>query len=119
MRMPSVSSRQLGALLIALGLAIGAIGLSRWPHVAWLLAMALNVLASVAVLRLIGVFVARRAPFVAAGAAAFLTGASELAPTLAPPAVPVSMLAVIAGVTFLAGFVLWLEAFEPAAARPL
>ena len=42
-----------------------------------------------------------------------------MAPTLAPSPVSVSTLAVLAALTFLAGFVLWLEAFEPTAARPL
>jgi hypothetical protein len=118
-RTPSALSRQVGAFLIALGMAIGALGLPRWPHVSWLLSISLNVLASVALLRLVGGYVARRAPFVAAAAAAFLTGASVLLPTLAPSPVSVSMLAVVAAVTFLAGFVLWLEAFEPPATRPL
>lgn len=100
-------------------MAIGAIGLPRWPTIAWVLSLALNVFLAVAVLRLVGGCVARRAPFVAASAAALLTGASELAPTLAPSPVSVSTLAALAALTFLAGFVLWLEAFEPSAARPL
>ena len=119
MRSPSPLSRQAGAFLIALGMAIGAIGLPRWPTVAWVLSIALNVFLAVALLRLVGGYVARRAPFVAAAVAAFLTGASEMAPTLAPSPVSVSTLAVLAALTFLAGFVLWLEAFEPPAARPL
>jgi hypothetical protein len=118
-RTPSAPSRQLGAFLIALGLALGAIGLPRWPHVAWALSVSLNVVAAVAVLRLVGAYVARRAPFAAAAVAAFLTGASVLLPTLARSPVPVSALAVVAAVTFLAGFVLWLEAFEPPATHPL
>ncbi len=111
-------TRQIGAFLIALGMAVGAVGLPRWPHIAWLLSIGLNVLAAVALLRLVGGFVARRAPFIAAALAAFLTGASELAPTLTPAPVSVSTLAVVAVITFLAGFVLWLEAFEPTTARP-
>ncbi|MDX6378614.1 MAG: hypothetical protein QOE98_2917 [Gaiellaceae bacterium] len=116
---PFAPSRQLGAFLVAVGMAIGAVGLPGWPHVAWVLSVGLNVLAAIAVLRLIGGYVARRAPFAAAALAAFLTGASELAPTLAPSPVSVSTLAVVAVLTFLAGFVLWLEAFESPAARPL
>ena len=57
---PPHSSRQIGAFLIALGMAIGAVGLPRWPHVAWLLSISLNVLAAVAVLRLVGGY--RRPP---------------------------------------------------------
>ena len=60
-------------------MAIGAIGLPRWPTVAWVLSIALNVFLAVALLRLVGGYVARRAPFVAAAVAAFLTGASEMA----------------------------------------
>jgi hypothetical protein len=112
-------SRQVGAFLVALGLAVGAVGLPGWPHVAWVLSIGLNVLAAIALLRLIGGYVARRAPFVAAAGAAFLTGASEMAPTLAPSPVSMGALAAVAALTFLAGFVLWLEAFEPPAARPL
>jgi hypothetical protein len=112
-------SRQVGAFLIALGMAVGAVGLPGWPHVAWVLSIGLNVLAAIALLRLVGGYVARRAPFVAAACAAFLTGASELAPTLAPSPVSMGTLAAVAALTFLAGFVLWLEAFEPPAARPL
>lgn len=119
MRSSSPRSVQAGAFLIALGMAIAAIGLPRWPTVAWVLSLTLNVLLAVALLRLVGGYVARRAPFVAAAAAAFLTGASELAPTLAPSPVSVATLAVLAALTFLAGFVLWLEAFEPPAAKPL
>lgn len=118
MRTPTALSRQTGAFLIALGMALGAVGLARWPHIAWLLALGLNVLAAIAVLRLAGGYVARRAPFAAAGTAAFLTGASVLAPTLAPAPVSGSTLEVVAAITFLAGFVLWLEAFEPPAAHP-
>ena len=110
--------RQLGALSIALGLAIGALGLPGWPVVAWALSMALNLVAAVAVLRLVGGMVAQRAPFVAAAVAALLTGASELAPTLVPAPVSTAALAAIAAVTFLAGFVFWLEAFEPGMPRP-
>jgi hypothetical protein len=119
MQAASGSSRQLGAFLVAAGMAIGAVGLPNWPHVAWVLSVGLNVLAAIAVLRLVGSYIAQRAPFAAAAAAAFLTGASELAPTLAPSPVSVSTLAAVAALTFLAGFVLWLEAFEPSAARPL
>ena len=119
MRSTSPLSSQLGAFLVALGMAVGAVGLPRWPPVAWVLSIGLNVFLAVALLRLVGPFVARRAPFAAAVAAAFLTGASEMAPTLAPSPVSVSALAVLATLTFLAGFVLWLEAFEPSAARPL
>ena len=119
MRTPSAPARQLGAFLIALGMALGAVGLPRWPHVAWALSISLNVLAAVAVLRLVGSYVARRAPFAATAVAAFLTGASVLLPTLAPSPVSVSALAAVAAITFLAGFVLWLEAFEPPATHPL
>ncbi len=119
MRSSSTLSRQIGAFLIALGMAMGAVGLAHWPTVAWVLSIALNVLLAVALLRLVGAYVAWRAPFVAAAVAAFLTGAAEMAPTLAPSPVSMSTLAVLATLTFLAGFVLWLEAFEPTAARPL
>ena len=115
---PTTTTRQLGTLSIALGLAIGALGLPGWPVVAWSLALALNLLAAVAVLRLVGGMVARHAPFVAAAVAALLTGASELAPTLAPAPVSTGTLAAIAAVTFLAGFVFWLEAFEPGMPHP-
>jgi hypothetical protein len=115
----SRQSRQAGAFLIALGMAVGAVGLPHWPTVAGVLSIALNVFLAVALLRLVGSYVARRAPFVAAAGAAFLTGASEMAPTLAPSPVSMSKLAVLAALTFLAGFVLWLEAFEPPATRPL
>lgn len=114
MRPLTASSRQLGVFLIALGMALGAVALPDWPHVAWALSLTLNLLAAVALLRLVGGYVARRAPFVAAGVAALLTGAAALAPTLAPPPVSVTALGVIAAITFLAGFVFWLEAFEPA-----
>jgi len=114
----STSLRQLGALSIALGLAIGALGLPSWPYVAWTLSVALNLIAAITVLRLVGGVVARRAPFAAAGGAAILTGAAELVPTLAPAPVSQSAIAVLAAFTFLAGFVFWLEAFEPAEARP-
>jgi len=109
--------RQLGALSIALGMAIGALGLPGWPYVAWSLALALNLLAAIAVLRLVGGLVARRAPFAAAASAAMLTGASELAPTLAPSPVSLGALSVLAAFTFLAGFVFWLDLFEPPAPR--
>lgn len=110
---PSTTMRQLGALSIALGLAVGALGLPSWPLVAWSLALALNVLAAIAVLRLVGGRVARRAPFAAAAGAAILTGAAELAPTLAPSPVSLGPLTVLAGLTFLVGFLFWLDAFEP------
>jgi len=110
--------RQIGAFSIALGLALGALGLPGWPVVAWSLSLALNLLAAIAVLRLVGGIVARRAPFLAAAVAALLTGASELAPTLAPAPVSTATMAAIAAVTFLAGFVFWLEAFEPGMPRP-
>jgi len=114
----STTMRQLGALSIALGLAIGALGLPRWPVLAWSLSVTLNLVAAIAVLRLVGGMVARHAPFAAAAVAALLTGASELAPTLAPSPVSTGMMAALAAVTFLAGFVFWLEAFEPATPRP-
>jgi hypothetical protein len=114
----SASTRQLGALSIALGLAIGALGLPAWPYVAWSLALALNLLAAIALLRQVGGVVAQRAPFAAAAGAALLTGASELVPTLAPAPVSATALSVLAAVTFLAGFVFWLEAFEPPAPHP-
>ena len=66
MERPSTTIRQLGALSIALGLAIGALGLPSWPFVAWSLSLGLNLLAAIAVLRLVGGMVARRAPFAAA-----------------------------------------------------
>jgi hypothetical protein len=116
---PSRPLRQLGALSVALGLAIGALGLPSWPYVAWALSVALNLIAAIAVLRLVGGVVARRAPFAAAAGAAILTGVSELAPTLAPSPVPQAALAALAAFTFLTGFVFWLEAFEqPATPRP-
>ncbi len=103
---------------MALGLALGALGLERLPVVAWVLAVALNVLAVVALLRVVGPIAARRAPFAAACAAAFVTGLATLAPTLAvaSPAVSAGILAAIGVVTFLAGFVLWLDVFEPRSA---
>lgn len=118
MERPSTTIRQLGALSIALGLALGALGLPSWPFVAWSLSLGLNLLAAIAVLRLVGGMVARRAPFAAAAGAAILTGASELVPTLAPSPVSLGMLTVLAAFTFLAGFVFWLDAFEPPAPRP-
>src|SRR4051812_49702872 len=110
--------RQIGAFSIALGLALGALGLPGWPVVAWSLSLALNLLAAIAVLRLVGGMVARHAPFAAAAVAALLTGASELAPTLAPSPVSTGMMAALAAVTFLAGVVFLLEAVEPAPPRP-
>ena len=95
---PSTTIRQLGALSIALGLALGALGLPSWPFVAWSLSLGLNLLAAIG--------------------AAILTGASELVPTLAPSPVSLGMLTVLAAFTFLAGFVFWLDAFEPPAPRP-
>jgi hypothetical protein len=115
-RSPAV--RQLGALSIALGLALGALGLPAWPYVAWTLSVALNLLGAIAVLHLVGGVVAQRAPFAAAAGAAVLTGAAELAPTLAPAPVSLAAISVLAAFTFLAGFVFWLEAFEPAEPRP-
>ena len=115
---PSTTMRQLGALAIALGMAIGALGLPGWPYLAWSLSLGLNLIASIAVLRLVGGYVARRAPFAAASGAALLTGAAVLAPTLAPAPVSLETLSVLAAFTFLAGFVFWLDAFEPPAPRP-
>src|SRR4029079_2848066 len=42
---PSTTMRQLGALAIALGMAIGALGLPGWPYLAWSLSLGLNLIA--------------------------------------------------------------------------
>ena len=45
---PSTTIRQLGALAIALGMAIGALGLPGWPYLAWSLSLGLNLIAAIA-----------------------------------------------------------------------
>ena len=111
------AARSIGWGLVAVALAVGALGPRDLAVVAWLSAVGLNVLGSTAVLSVVAAPAARRAPLATSIGAATITGLSVLLPGLAPVAAGPFVRAALAFAVVLGGVVVWLERCTAGSAR--